>query len=520
MVSDTIEIESLSYGTDAEVKKPIFFTLNFKDTYVEQKKPNIKFAGTVIRLKLREEYLKTFKMKRVSEIVKENMLIQTFPIHILEDNESVILNQNTISLPEAIKNIESVEIIELNSCIDISGYIILFEKEYQTILNKYNVISQQNFKISGKHGNTPRLIPTWIETAFPYINIFGEKKLALKASRNNFNENENFYYIKNTITSFIIKHFQLKRNKSNPKEYINYLAKYMNLGNTAQYELFSEEEHLFLMNNVPAAVYNTEDKTTSVMSCAQIKDGIKPKASICLINNDLFTSNIANPKFLSFISKYKFVILRDGFIGNIIHLLSPYIVKNEILVTNMAGIVVDHLELDASTEYNWRNYHGTKETKSIWPCMIAQNISTEANASIFCAISNNHNNGIWLEINQNHPFGNLLIRTNDNLFTKTLLNSFFGAINNAVLSKYKQNKNLVLNTFVEHITGINFYQFIPNFFPITNYSKNIISISFIKSFNEYVTNNYLPNLSKDLLKEFNYIHKELTEKDFPNWWLR
>jgi len=146
MVSDTIEIESLSYGTDAEVKKPIFFTLNFKDTYVEQKKPNIKFAGTVIRLKLREEYLKTFKMKRVSEIVKENMLIQTFPIHILEDNESVILNQNTISLPEAIKNIESVEIIELNSCIDISGYIILFEKEYQTILNKYNVFLNKILK--------------------------------------------------------------------------------------------------------------------------------------------------------------------------------------------------------------------------------------------------------------------------------------------------------------------------------------------------------------------------------------
>jgi molecular chaperone HtpG len=496
MVSDTIEVDSLKFNKANIKSEPINYTLNFNDRYIDKKKTEKNSFGTTIRLNLHKEYAEKLKIKSIVEIIKENTAHQKIPITVQVDKKEILLDLDEIKVPKEYLSISDIEILKLDDIDWLEGFIVIHKGQHQQII-EHNKISQQGFTITTKSKNIINLNIGWLQFCRFFINILPEKKLNLRASRNSVKEDDKLAYLRNTIIELVVDYFSSSKNKPLLYQYINEGRGNVLSGNTKELDFLLESIELTTLNSKSFKILKTSIKT--------FLNKCNSKISVVVISPIVFAHLSKNPDFIGEMKNYDYIIIADATIQFFYQLSKPCTESNEIIVSEIPGLVYNNLVIHKKKALKVGHY----DLKYSWHR--TYNIGYNQDyKSLFCVVNNNQYNSMDIQINNQHPLGQLLKTTEKNTYSKRFLGSFktnitYALINNRKLEKYFSHNG------ESHFMVNNFYA----------YSLNTIGFmkkSFIESLNKSLGNELLmPFLEQGLIKSTeNYL---ITEKDFPSWWI-
>lgn len=494
MVSDSIEIESMKCYTPTEKASPINYVLNINNKFIEQRPKARNRFGTIIRLKLRKDYVNKLRVNSVLNIIKENMTCQEIPITIELDENRFSLEDKKIVVPEEYKDINGTLIFELNEFDWIHGYIVIYMGQHQSIFTG-NKISQQCFTITNKSSGID-LSPRWLRFSKVALNIMPPHKLQLKANRNKIHEDENLKYLKNFIIEYLITKFEAIGNESLWLHHLDDGRGSVLSGNKKEFD--------FLANRIPFNFL--------------LSDGVKRKnfknlavhlkgKRLAVIHQDYFTAENILKRWGFIFKKYDFILIQDRFTEYFYQFAAPYLQKHIIYVSKISGLIIYELlfqkDFDAKIEDYSLNYSWNRDYPIFYE---------EKHDSLFCVIGNNQYNSIDLQINNNHRLGKLLKETEQVSYTKRFTGSFKTNISLAL------ERGQQLSNYVNYDGDAHFFMNNQNAFSLK--SIGLINNSFISSLNSSISKDLLLPLQRDghLLDEdlSSYL---LSERDFPEWWL-
>ncbi|OOV25771.1 hypothetical protein BXU11_13945 [Flavobacterium sp. LM5] len=498
MVSETINIQSLKYKKGLESCIPINYTLFLEDRYIDEKRGTKGSFGTRITLKLHEAYNLKLKTKNIIDIINENTAHQIIPISVNIDNNETILSKSSIEVPEEYKAINDILVIELSSVSWLEGFIVIHKGQHQQIIAQ-NKISQQGFTITSKSNNNIKLNIGWLQFCRFFINILPENKLNLRASRNSVKEDEKLLNLRNTIIETIVDYFQKPANTAILPMFLDSARGNVLSGNKKEYEFLTESIDFNLID------CNTL-KQEKLNFNKIITPSINKEISFALISPMLLQKYFSNPSFISEIKKYKKIIIADNFIHYFIQFSKPITIVNEVVISNIPGLVYNKITLkptkileitDYNLEYSWHRSYDINSQGSY--------------ENIFCVIANNQYNSIDIQINEKHILGALLKRTDDLTYTKR----FKGSLKtNLALASINNTK---LTNYIAHNGESHFM--VNNYFAYSLNSIDFIQRTFLDELNKSLKNDLLIPLSNlGHISEAEVDNYLLTINDFPTWW--
>lgn len=496
MVSNTIEVDSFKFQKTGSQSVPINYTLNFNDRYIDKKKSNKTSFGTTIKLNLHKEYSEKLKSKSIIEIIKENTAHQKIPITVNIDNKESILDLAEIKVPEEYLAINDIEILHLDSVDWLEGFIVIHKGQHQQIISR-SKISQQGFTITSKSKNNVNIGIGWLQFCRFFINILPEKKLNLHASRNSVKEDDRLDFLKNTIIELVVDYFNTPKNKPLLSQYLSEGRGNVLSGNNKEFD--------FLLESIGLTVFNSKSFNGSKTRIKTFLNMCSNETSVIVISPHVFASLAKNLDFINEMKSCDFIIIAEGTIQYFYQFSKPYTKSNEIFVSEIPGLVYNKLVIHKNKAFKIGHY----DLKYSWHR--TYNISYNKDyKSIFCVVNNNQYNSIDIQINNQHPLGELLKATEKSTYSKRFLGSFktniaYALINNIKLEKYFSHNG------ESHFMVNNFHA----------YSLNTIGFmkqSFIESLNSSLENELLIPLKGQghIEKIEDYLIKDL---DFPSWWI-
>ncbi len=496
MVSNTIEIDSYRFHETNANSEPINYTLNFNDRYIDKKSSNKTSFGTTIKLNLHKAYSKKLKTKSIIEIIQENTAHQKIPITVRIDKKESLLNSKEIKIPEEYLAINDIEILNLDSVEWIEGYIVIHKGQHQSIIEQ-NKISQQGFTITSKSKNNINIGIGWLQFCRFFMNILPEHKLNLRASRNSVKEDEKLNNLKDTVIELIVDYFKNPKNKPLLRQYISAGRGNVLSGNKKEFE--------FLIESVELIVVNINTNAVSKLRLKTFLNKCNSQSKVIVISQHVYHHLSSNSNFKDELNKADYVLFADGLINYFYQLSMPYIISNEIMVSDISGLVYNYLKIHKSKSFRIGNY----DLKYSWHR--EYDVCNNSNYSnVFCIVNNNQYNSMDIQINNQHPLGMLLKKTDKTSYSKRFIGSFktnitYALINNNKLEKYFSHNG------ESHFTVDN----------LKAYSLNTVGFmkqSFIDSLNVSLKNDLLLPL-----KEQGHIQNVdellLNENDFPKWWI-
>ena len=496
MVSNTIEVDSLKYQKSGNQSEPINYTLNFNDKYIDKKKSSKSSFGTVIKLNLHEEYSKKLKDKSIIEIIQENTAHQKIPITVNINNKKTLLDLREIKVPEDYLAINDIEILNLDSIDWLEGFIVIHKGQHQGII-KHNKISQQGFTITSKSKNNINIGIGWLRFCRFFINILPEKKLNLRASRNSVKKDSRLANLKNTIIELVVDYFNSPKNKHLLSQYMDEGRGNVLSGNEKEFNFLIKNIEILLLNSNPLQVKKTRIKTF-LNKCSN-------ETNVAVISHLVFSRLQNNSKFISEIKNFDYIIISNNTIQYFYQLSKPFTKSNEIIVSDIPGLVYNKLVIHKNKALKVGHY----DLKYSWSRNY-EIIYNQDYKSLFCTINNNQYNSMDIQINNQHPLGILLKTTEKNTYSKRFIGSFKTNMTYALIN------NLKLEKYFSHNGESHFM--VNNFEAYSLKTIGFMKTSFIESLNKSLKLELLYPLKKQgyLENEDDYL---LKEKDFPTWWI-
>jgi hypothetical protein len=493
MVSDSIEIESLKAYSPTERAEPIHYILSVDDKFVERKKSAKSNFGTVIRLKLKKEYASKLKEKNIKDIVCENMLLQEIPVEVIEDKETILLNNSTITVQKDLLDISGLLILQVQAYEWITGYAVLYENQHQPIVGQ-NRISQQCFTLTSKNSNI-NIAPKWLSHCKFVLDIKPPHKLRLKANRNKVHEDEKFLYLKKFVTDFLIGEFQ----KMASDTYLRYF-------NEGRSNVFSGDgkEFSFLVNTIPFVFLRSNGKSKSE-NFAKIFPSLLA-TELILLNPVFFQNQAITSKWGFIFQKYQHILLQIQYYEYLFLFADPYLLEKKLIVTGIPGLIFYELRFKKEAALQASLYNDNYKSNANFDI-----IYQGEEKRIFCIVGNRGIHTIDFHFNDKHPLGELLKTAEGTSYAKRFKGSFKTNINVAIEQKR------ALTIYTNYDGELHFMAR-----EVQSGSLNSIGIltqSFLDSTNAALKTNLLEPLQRDgFLKGENFDTYTLTQSDFPAWW--
>lgn len=497
MVSDTIKIESLKYHKSTKNSLPINYTLHFNDRYIDKKQSDKTSFGTIIKLNLQKEYAIKLKENNIADIIKDNTAHQKIPIRVIIDDTELLLNTNEIIIPDDYLAISDIEIVNLDNIDWLEGFIVIHKGQHQQII-EHNKISQQGFTITTKSKNNINLNIGWLQFCRFFINILPENKLNLKASRNSIKEDDKFLFLRNTIIELVVNHFSKPDKNKLLHQYLDSGRGNVLSGNPIEFD--------FLLENIDLTVINPKSFSASKIKFKTLINKCKIETKIIVISPILYSFLRTKQNFKDELNLADYILIADGLIQYFYQFSKPFTLKNEIVVSDIQGLVYNKLLVQKTKSLKVEYY----ELKYSW--LKSYDISHNNNyKDIFCVVNNNQYNSMDIQINNQHRLGKLLKEAEKTTYAKRFIGSFKTNITATILSNQK------LIRYVSHNGESHFM--VNNYQAYSISTVGLMKKSFIDSLNESMKTELLQPLTElGYIKDDEISYLLLSKSDFPVWW--
>lgn len=503
MVSDVIEIKSLKYQNTIERSTPIHCILHVNEQYIDMRKGEKQAYGTTIKLRLHKEYHDKLTKKSIIDIIKESTAHQLIPIKVNIDGKETILNDKSIDIPKEYEDIDDILRIKIEKISWLEGFIIIHQGQHQQIISR-SKISQQGFTITSKNGGSIIFEIKWLRFTRLFINILPENKLSLKASRNGIRQDEKFLNLKNTIIEVIIDFFLQSENEKRLPYFLD----------DGRVNVFSknEKEYNFLIDKIQFILIKTDTLEQFGVNFKDIMSKCNKEQNsfiviMPILYNFYMDDDQLKSSFINQIRQYDYVIISNHTIHYFIQFAQPLTLRNEIIISNLKGLVYNQLIIARARKLSLSDYDLNYSWVRDYDLVHEKNYN-----NIFCIVGNNQYNSIDLKFNYNHILGALLKVTKDESYTKRFKGSLKTHFAVAIRDK------ITLKSYAPH-NGESWI-FLDNNFPFSINTIGFITINFLETLNHSLKNDLLIPLS-----ELGYLRNDeidnylLSQNNFPHWWI-
>lgn len=256
------------------------------------------------------------------------------------------------------------------------------------------------------------------------------------------------------------------------------------------------------MESIELTILNSKSFKGSKTRLKTFLNKCNNESSVIVISPIVFARLAKNLDFISEMKNYDYIIIAEGTIQYFYQLSKPCTESNEIIVSEIPGLVYNRLVIHKKRALKVGHY----DLKYSWHRTYDINYNQDYK-SLFCVVNNNQYNSMDIQINNQHPLGALLKATETNTYTKRFIGSFKTNITHALMSNNK------LVSYVPHNGESHFM--VNNYQPYSLNTINFMKLSFIDSINQSLKNDLLLPFKEQGLIEFtdNYL---ITEQDFPS----
>ena len=484
-------------------KEPINITLFLDDKYVLKKSSSYsRLHGTRVSLSLKDAYAYQLEQTKISNILLKNILTLEIPITVKENETPYVFFNEKINFDDN----------EHLNRVGVEPLLLKIENEFfsgifSIIEGNEEILAQNGFIIKTTERRKNKLLPNWFRRGYSKCNIKGDNTLTLKASRNEFNKNENFKKVCTNINNCIVDTIkELSKESKN----IPTLFKYFNFG--YDYELYDSfdfdkyKEELDFFDE--CLFFEKLDKEKELfINFNNIKEN--KFNSIIIVDSDNFKYKIIDNDFNLEVDAD--LIITDKYFATYFNfIIKDYIEKIEVIVSDKEGFVYRRLIL------NWNNKSNYINSKFV------DSIKDKKNNEFTFIIENFEDKDVheydkFIEIvfNKNSLIGNHLNFINDiydDEFIHDLTNDLVKIL----------TKEMLKNKKFDNLKEDDLYLGRSNMTILPPFCIGIITPDVINRINDKIQEYLIIYDIEDLIDYTNLCNNEeyiVNKNDFPRWWL-